>query len=151
MQKERPTIITDNANDAVKQWFSMLSRYCASEDYNSTRAIFARDVASFGTKADIVVGLDLLQTNQWESVWPNIQDFQIDVDNIVSGGSENTAWGIATWTSTGFDGDGSSFHRPGRATVVLERRDGVWVSLHTHFSLNPGTPPRTYGPAGREQ
>ena len=107
MQKERPTIITDNANDAVKQWFSMLSRYCASEDYTSTRAIFARDVASFGTKADIVVGLDLLQTNQWESVWPNIQDFQIDVDNIVSGGSENTAWGIATWTSTGFDGDGS--------------------------------------------
>lgn len=58
MQKERPTIVTDDPSDAVKQWFSMLSRYCASEDYNSTRAIFARDVASFGTKADIVVGLD---------------------------------------------------------------------------------------------
>jgi ketosteroid isomerase-like protein len=148
---ERPTITTSDAIEAVQQWFGMLSRYCATEDYQSTRAIFAHDVASFGTKADIVTGLDRLQANQWEGIWPNIEDFKVDLDNIVSGGSETIAWGIATWTSTGFHEDGNSYHRPGRATVVIERRGDTWLALHTHFSLNPGTPPRTYGPTGNDQ
>ena len=151
MTTERPTITTPDAIEAVRQWFGMLSRYCAAEDYESTREIFADDVASFGTRADIVTGLDRLQANQWEGIWPNIQDFKIDLDNITSGGSESIAWGIATWTSTGFDEDGGSYHRPGRATIVLERRGETWVALHTHFSLNPGTPPRTYGPRGKDQ
>lgn len=130
---------------AVKEWFERLSRYCASVDYNSTRPIFAEDVVSFGTRADIVSGLDYLQRNQWEGIWPNIQDFQIDLASIHAGGDEHVAWGVATWTSTGFHEDGTSFLRPGRATTILERRNGKWVSVHTHFSLNPGTPPRTYG------
>jgi ketosteroid isomerase-like protein len=147
---ERPIITTSNASEAVQQWFAMLSRYCAAKDYESTRSIFAHDVASFGTKADIVTGLNRLQANQWEGIWPNIEDFKVDLDNIVSGGSEAMAWGIATWTSTGFHEDGSSYHRPGRATVVIERKGDTWLALHTHFSLNPGTPPRTYGPTGRD-
>ena len=150
MPTGRPIITTADTTEAVHEWFGMLSRYCDAGDYESTRAIFADDVASFGTKADIVTGLDRLQTNQWEGIWPNIQDFKIDLDNIVSGGSESFAWGIATWTSTGFDEDGSSYHRPGRATVVLERRGETWLAVHTHFSLNPGTPPRTFGRRGRD-
>jgi ketosteroid isomerase-like protein len=102
-------------------------------------------VVSFGTRADIVSGLDYLQQNQWEGIWPNIQDFKINLDSIHAGGDERIAWGVATWTSTGFHEDGTSFPRPGRATTILERRNGKWVSVHTHFSLNPGTPPRTYG------
>lgn len=130
---------------AVAQWFECLGRCCASVDYPGARAIFADDVVSFGTRADIVSGLDPLQRNQWEGIWPNIQDFQINLDSIHAGGDASVAWGVATWTSTGFHEDGSPFHRPGRATVILERRDGRWLSVHTHFSLNPGTPPRTYG------
>jgi ketosteroid isomerase-like protein len=131
---------------AVSEWFARLGRYCASVDYDSTRAIFAPDVVSFGTRADIVSSLDHLQKNQWEGIWPNIQDFKIDLDSIHAGGDDHVAWGVATWTSTGFHEDGDSFFRPGRATVILERRNGEWLSVHTHFSLNPGTPPRTYGP-----
>jgi ketosteroid isomerase-like protein len=108
-------------------------------------------VASFGTRADIVTGLDRLQRNQWEGIWPNIAGFRVDLDSVRGGGNGAAAWGIAVWASTGFHEDGTSFHRPGRATVALERRktsaapDGEWLAVHTHFSLNPGTPPRTFG------
>jgi ketosteroid isomerase-like protein len=145
MNRTPEAITVINPKAAVTEWFQRLSRYCASVDYTSARPIFADEVVSFGTKADIVSGLDYLQQNQWEGIWPNIQDFQINLASIHAGGDSNVAWGVATWTSTGFHEDGTSFHRPGRATIVLERRNGQWVSVHTHFSLNPGTPPRTYG------
>ena len=139
-------ITTGSPNTAIIEWYEKLGKYCASVDYVSACEIFADDVLSFGTRADIVSGLDLLQQNQWQGIWPNIQDFKIDMETVHSGGDERHAWGIATWTSTGFHEDGTTFHRPGRATVILGRRDHQWVSVHTHFSLNPGTSPRTYGP-----
>ena len=67
------------------------------------------DVVSFGTKADIVSGLDYLQQNQWKGIWPNIEDFKINMDSVHAGGDEQMAWGVATWTSTGFHEDGTSF------------------------------------------
>ena len=112
-------IITNpDANGAIAEWFEKLGKYCASVDYESARAIFAEDVLSFGTRADIVSGLEPLQLNQWEGIWPNIQDFKINLETIHSGGDQHHAWGLATWTSTGFLEDGSSFERPGRATVI---------------------------------
>ena len=139
-------LTTADPHEAVNEWFARLSKNCAAVDYDSTEVIFSDDVVSFGTKADIVSGLIPLRKNQWEGIWGNIQDFQVNLSSIHSAGDDAHAWGVATWTSTGFHEDGSSFDRPGRATTVLERRDGQWVSIHTHFSLNPGTPPRTYGP-----
>jgi len=80
-------IITDSdANVAIVEWFEKLGKYCASVDYDSARAIFAADVLSFGTRADIVSGLEPLQSNQWEGIWPNIQDFKINLDTIHSDG-----------------------------------------------------------------
>ena len=108
--------------------------------------IFAPGLVLFGTKADTFVGLDVAQKSQWKGIWPNIRDFRFDLGSIHWGGDESHAWGVATWTSTGFDEQGGPFPRPGRATVALERRDGVWLAVHTHFSLFPGTPPRTFGP-----
>ena len=139
-------VTTDDPVDAVKQWFALMEQYCASVDYEAAERIFAEDVVSFGTKMDIVSGLEHLRKNQWEGIWPNIKDFKVDLNSVHAGGDDRIAWGVATWTSTGFNEDGTSFFRPGRATTILERRDGVWVSVHTHFSLNPGTPPRTFGP-----
>ena len=51
--------------------------------------------------------------------------------------------------AVGYDEDGRPFARPGRMTVILERRTAAWDAAHTHFSLLPGTPPGTYGPNGR--
>lgn len=138
-------ITTDDPVAAVLGWFAELGRCCAAVDYDSAEAIFAPDVVSFGTRADVVSGLGPLRRNQWEGIWPNIANFRVQLDGVRSGGDERHAWGVATWKSTGFHEDGEAFFRPGRATVTLERRDGVWLATHTHFSLNPGTPPRTFG------
>jgi ketosteroid isomerase-like protein len=134
---------------AVAEWFERLGAHCVAGEYAAARAIVAPDVVSFGTKADVVTGLDHLQANQWEGIWPNIEGFGFDHESVHAGGHEDLAWGVATWESVGFDESGEPFHRPGRATVVLERRDGDWLAVHTHFSLFSGTPPRTFGPDGR--
>ncbi|MBF8285470.1 MAG: SnoaL-like protein, partial [Anaerolineales bacterium] len=39
--------------------------------------------------------------------------------------------------SIGFRADGAPFPRPGRVTVIFERRDGALLAVHTHFSLYP--------------
>jgi len=136
---------------AARQWFVRLSTACATVDYEAGLRIFADDVASFGTKADIVTGLAPLHQNQWEEIWPLIADFKVDLDSVRGGGDGDSAWGIAVWNSMGFNERGEPFERPGRATVALERRqtvaapNGEWLAVHTHFSLNPGTPPRTFG------
>jgi ketosteroid isomerase-like protein len=148
MAGRKMRVETPDADAAVREWFQALERCCVAVDYESARAIFATNVASFGTRAEVVVGLGRLQRQQWEGIWPNIRDFRIDLDHMVAGGSESVAWGIAPWTSTGFSEDGTPFDRPGRATVVLERRGDTWLAVHTHFSLNPGTPARTHRPGG---
>ena len=146
MTERANAISTDDPAAAAKEWFARLSANCAALDYNSTADIFAEDVVAFGTKMDIVSGLDNLRQNQWEGIWPNIRDFKVDLDTVHAGGDERHAWGVATWTSTGFDESGESYFRPGRATVTLEKRDGAWLATHTHFSLFPGTPQMTFGP-----
>lgn len=130
---------------AVQRWFILLGELCAGIDYDTAEGIFADDVVSFGTRADIVTGLGNLRRNQWEGIWGNIADFKVAPESILGFGDQNVAWGVATWTSTGFDQDHKPFVRPGRATVTLARRNGIWLATHTHFSLNPGIPPRTYG------
>ncbi len=144
-----PLITTPSPDQAVRQWFELLGRYCAAVDFESARAIFAEDVASFGTLARVVTGVEAVESEQWRGIWPNIADFKIDMETVASGGDGDLAWGMAAWSSTGFHEDGSKFDRLGRATVVLQRRDGQWLAVHTHFSLVPGTPPGSFGPINR--
>ena len=134
-----------DAMGAVTEFFTRLSRDCANVDFDATEPMFAEDVWSFGTRATAVQGRDPLRRNQWEGIWPNIADFRIDLDQVHGSGNEALVWGMAPWTSTGFDEDGRPYDRPGRATVVLERRGDHWEVIHTHFSLAPGTPPYTFG------
>ncbi len=145
MSEIKPHVVTSKPEDAVREWFALMERFCATVDYDSAETIFAEDVVSFGTKMDIVRGRKSLREGQWESIWGNIRNFKMDLENIHAGGSGDQAWGVVTWTSIGFDGRHQPFYRPGRATVTLERRDGVWLAVHSHFSLNPGTPHRTFG------
>ena len=140
-----PPITVADPAEAARQWFILLGRYCAAVDYDANEAIFADDVVSFGTRATVVAGLGPLRKQQWEGIWGNIQDFTVDIGQFHGGGSGDHAWGMVPWSSTGFHEDGNTYDRPGRATVVLKRRNGAWLSVHTHFSLAPGTPPRTYG------
>jgi ketosteroid isomerase-like protein len=130
---------------AIREWFQTLERSVRRVDYPTMRQYFAPDVLSFGTRAEVVSGLDALVANQWSGIWPNIRDFTITFEQLHWGASGDLAWGIAPWTSTGFHPDGTAFPRPGRATVIFECRQGKWLAMHTHFSLFPGTPPTTHG------
>jgi ketosteroid isomerase-like protein len=121
----------------IKNWFRALERCVRTVDYASARPLFAPDVVAFGTRAEVVSGLDYLQENQWSGVWPFIKDFTFDLSQLRLGWSGEGGWAVATWTSTGFRPDGTPFQRPGRATVAFGRRDGHLVALHTHFSLYP--------------
>ena len=145
MTDANPIVVSSDPIEAVQQWFALMEQCCASVDYDGAECIFADDVVSFGTAMDIVSGRKSLREGQWESIWGNISNFKMDLDNVHAGGSGNQAWGVVTWTSLGFDGNHEPFYRPGRATVTLERRDGIWLAVHSHFSLYPGTPQRTFG------
>jgi ketosteroid isomerase-like protein len=139
-------IVVDDPAAAVVEWFEKMTAYCSTIDYKSAREIFDQDVASFGTQADAVSGLDLLQEQQWEQVWPRTSGFKVVMDTVRSGGTDEFAWGMATWTSTGYDADGNEFERPGRATVVLRKNAGTWRAIHTHFSLFRTTSRESFGP-----
>jgi len=130
---------------AIHAWFETLQRCVRDIDYATARAIFAADVVAFGTRAEMVSGLDPLQAQQWSGVWPVIADFTFELGQLHVQAANDLAWAAAPWTSTGFHENGTAFDRPGRATVTFAHRDGRWLATHTHFSLNPGTPPRSYG------
>lgn len=149
MTESSKQIRVEDPVQAVREWFERINENCPKLDFDSTEHIFAHDVVGFGTKASIVSGMEKLRKNQWERLWPTIRDYQIDLTTMRGGGTDEQAWGIATWTSTGFDQEGNPFPRPGRVTLVLERREGAWLAVHTHFSVDPGTPPHSYGPDGK--
>ena len=64
MAGRKMQIETRDPEAAVRQWFQVLGRCCAAVDYESARAIFATDVASFGSRANVVVGVAPLQQQQ---------------------------------------------------------------------------------------
>lgn len=142
-------ITTADPASAIPAWFERFGAFVRAEDYDAAIALVAADVQSFGTKAELVEGRDHLVEKQWKQIWPNIQDFTFNTPHVY--GTTELAWGAATWVSTGFDEDGTPFHRPGRATITFERRNHRWLAVHTHFSLDPGIPPRTHGPAGSSE
>ena len=135
----------DDPVAAVREWFALFERCCAAADYDAAERLLADDVAGFGASMEIARGRGAVRKREWEPVWESVSNFKIDLDNMRAAGEGNRAWGAATWTSIGFGGDGKPFYRPGYATAILERRGGVWLAVHIHFSLYPGTPHRSFG------
>lgn len=123
--------------DEVLGWFRQLERCVRTVDYAGARPIFAEEAVGFGTFGAMLDGLEALVAGQWQNIWPNIQGFTFDAESLRFGADGALVWGICRWDSVGRDGDGKAFARPGRATVILQRRDGQLKALHTHFSLVP--------------
>ena len=130
----------------LRQWFRTWGAWVAAVDFQSARPLFSQDVVGFGTHATFVVGIDALQQEQWEKIWPNIAEFRFLVDDLVGSVDGDAAWAAVPWSSVGYDEHGAPFDRPGRATVTFRRVSGRWLGTHTHFSLNPGVPQMTFGP-----
>ncbi|MEX2455599.1 MAG: nuclear transport factor 2 family protein [Rhodospirillaceae bacterium] len=133
----------------IADWFSAWDRLVDAVDFVPARALFDPGVVGFGTRMDTVVGLEALERDQWRRVWPTITGFRFDLDTLVCQTSPDRLQGvgIVVWHSTGYHADGTAFDRPGRATVVFRRgaADEPWKGVHTHISLNPGTPQVSHG------
>lgn len=140
---------TEQNDASIRDWFATWGRFVAAVDFAGARDLFDTDVIGFGTFMDTVTGLDNLEQRQWRSIWPTIRDFRFNLDSLKSVVSDDRLLAVAaiTWSSTGIGEDGTPFDRPGRATVGLVRTapNAPWRGMHTHFSLNPGTPQTSYG------
>ena len=129
----------------LRDWFRAWNACLDTVDFACARDLFDANVSGFGTHADIVFGLDRLEADQWRQVWPHIRDFRFEVERLHGAMHSMNAWAACPWTSTGFHADGTPFSRPGRATVIMRQDAGIWLGVHTHFSLNPGVPGKTFG------
>ena len=141
--------MSEKDTHAIREWFATWGNQVAAVDFVSARALFHPEVIGFGTFMDVVRGLDRLETQQWRSIWPTIEGFHFLVDQLVADVSEDGkhAYGIVPWMSTGFHDDGTTYDRPGRATVLFTRDNTSepWRAIHTHISLAPGTPQKSHG------
>jgi len=132
----------------IHAWFERLAAFVRAVDFEGARTIFAEDMIAFGTFSDFLVGRAAVEEKQWRSVWPNIADFRWNLAEAQALVSDDRllAVGMACFDSTGFERDGSRYHRPGRATVALRRADPAddWVAYHTHMSLFRGVPQQSF-------
>jgi ketosteroid isomerase-like protein len=133
----------------IRRWFQHLAAYVQAVDYAGARRLFAEDLIAFGTFADFVTGRDATEIEQWRNIWGTIDDFSCRLDDIraIVSADRLTAVGITLFDSTGYSEDGVPYNRPGRATVVFARTaiGKEWIARHTHFSLFPGIPTRSFG------
>ena len=68
--------------NTVRAWIDAWGAEVASVDIAASRLRFTADVSAFGTHADVVVGLDRLEAEQWAPIWPAIEDFRFLSDEM---------------------------------------------------------------------
>ena len=133
---------------AIRDWLEGFAKCVREVDYAAARPFWHPEIVAFGTYQELVKGRAAWTDTQWDNVWPRTSDFAFDLANteILMSAHGSMAVVIAPWSSTGFREDGSSFARPGRATIVLARQpDGSWVGVHSHMSLRRGVPQDSHG------
>jgi ketosteroid isomerase-like protein len=121
----------------IRDWLERFAEAVRAVDYERGKTMFAPEVVGFGTYASMLVGLENLVAGQWTNIWGVTRGFTFRLDEMHCGISGDQAWVAAPWDSEGQNEDGTWYDRPGRATIILERRDGVWLAVHTHLSLYP--------------
>ena len=121
----------------IRAWLTEFQGHVRAVDYDAGKKMCAPEMLAFGTYAEMVEDIDQVIDAQWRKIWPTIRNFTIKVDQARGAVDGNKAWVAAPWDSLGVRDDGSTFHRPGRLTMILERRDGRWLARHTHLSLTP--------------
>jgi len=140
----------DTHLDEIRKWLTKFALHVRNLDFTAGRTMFYEEIFCFGSKAEILNGLDDLIERQWKMIWPNITGFNFVTDQFHCefSADKNFACVLAPWVSTGYHQDGTSYPRNGRVTILLVRDTNkhAWMAKHTHYSLSPGTPYNTYGP-----
>lgn len=132
---------------AVQGWFATLAAHVQAVDFAGARPIFAPDMIAFGTFTDFMTGRENAEQAQWRNVWPHIDRFRWRPDiRVIVSPDRLQAVGMGVFDSTGYRQDGSSYDRPGRATVVFVRgnTNAPWLAQHTHMSLFRDVPTRSF-------
>ena len=127
-----------------EQWLQAFEAVVRAQDFGAGRTMFADDAVAFGTWARAVAGLDNIEREQWKNVWPRIRDFHFEPDTHVHAIGDS-AWIAGSWATEVTGPDGRPLHRPGRGTFVLQRRQGRWLAVHSHFSLLPSQSDAAHG------
>ena len=131
----------------VRDWFRRLAAHVQDVDFAGARPIFASDLVAFGTFTDFITGRDQAEQVQWRNVWPHIDGFHWRPElRVIVSPDRMQAVGIGVFDSIGYRQDGTSYDRPGRATVVFARDsvDAPWLAQHTHMSLFRDVPTRSF-------
>ena len=136
----------------LRQWLRDWTACVRAVDFEAGRRMCAPEIVAFGTVAPFVEGIDNVMPAQWHKVWGTIRAFTMHDDRARGAIAGDHGWVATTWDSLGVRPDGTTFRRPGRATITFVRRDGRWLAVHTHFTLVPqdGGPDRAPGPATLE-
>lgn len=134
---------------SLKAWMDEFGAEIEALDFAKARRRFDPDVVTFSTFMDVVSGIDQFENEQWRKVWPSASGFRWHTEKMRSAVSPDRLMGFVatTWGSTGYYEDGTTFDRPGRATLALVR-DSVgapWRGLHVHVSLKRGVPQLSHG------
>lgn len=118
----------------ARKWLDEWEHLINVANFEGARALFADDVVSFGTYAEVLHGLDQLEELQWRKVWPNIANFSFEEPSILV-----REGGIATivvlWHSRGQD-ERRRLVRKARARDADPRRRQERASLHPFPSFD---------------
>jgi ketosteroid isomerase-like protein len=127
-------------------WLETFSGYVREVDYAAARPLFHPDVLAFGTHRNVIPGLAAWQATQWDNVWPKTSHFRFytAAARVLVSADNTMATVVVPWSSTGYNKDGTTFDRPGRASMVFNKEDGKWLCTHSHMSLNRGVPQQSF-------
>lgn len=134
---------------ALVRWMDEFGAEIEALAFERARERFDPRVLTFSTFMDVVSGIDQFEREQWRKVWPSASQFRWHTEKMRSLLSPDRlmAFVALTWGSTGYNEDGTTFDRPGRASFVLVRESvaAPWKGVHAHVSLRRGVPQLSHG------
>jgi ketosteroid isomerase-like protein len=128
-----------NPSEGARAWLQELQACIRAVDYERARPLFAEDVVAFGTYTAVISGRESLERDQWMHIWPMLNDFTFRLNQVHCLGTDQALCVVVPWDSVARRSDGSTFDRPGRATLLLEPRGERLVAAHSHFSVAPSS------------
>ena len=133
--------------DYFVSWLETFSGYVREVDYASARPLFHPDVLAFGTHRDIISGLAVVADDAVGQCLAEDLGFPLRHRRGARarvGRQHDGDGGRRRGPAPAISQDGSTFDRPGRATMVFSKQDGAWLCTHSHMSLNRGVPQQSF-------